>query len=69
MKNTTQSVLAFRDNDGKHHIQPGESFEVVGEQHMPSVRDAIARAKEEAEPQTTTAPATVKEPRKVPVHE
>lgn len=29
--------LVFRDDAGKHHVQPGETFQLVGDQHAPVV--------------------------------
>ena len=39
-KNTTGAVLVYRDDAGKHHVKPGETFEVAGGQPMPMV-DAL----------------------------
>lgn len=41
LTNTTDHVVAYRDDAGKHYVEPGESIEVVGDQHVPQVRSAL----------------------------
>lgn len=35
--NTNTEPIAYRDDAGKHFVDPGEPFEIVGAQHVPAV--------------------------------
>jgi hypothetical protein len=35
--NIGPETVAFRDDAGKHHLEPGASLEVTGDQHLPHV--------------------------------
>lgn len=45
-RNAGTEPVWFRDDDGKHEVHPGDSFDVVGDQHiehvltLPGVTDA-----------------------------
>ena len=53
--NTTEGPIAYRDDAGKHHVQPGEAFEVVGAQHTSAVL-AIPGVEPATEAATAEAP-------------
>lgn len=35
--NASEKPIAYRDDAGKHHVAPGETFDLVGPQHAPAV--------------------------------
>lgn len=41
LTNTTDHVVAYRDDSGKHYAEPGEQVEIVGDQHVPSLRSVF----------------------------
>jgi hypothetical protein len=45
--NTSDRPVAYRDDSGKHIIEPGDRFEVVGDQHLPAVDEALRQARSE----------------------
>jgi hypothetical protein len=38
VKNETEDARAFRDDAGKHFLQPGERYVLVGDQHAEAAR-------------------------------
>lgn len=63
LRNAGTEPVAFRDDAGKHIIPPGETFDVVGAQHLAHVRSLPG-----VEPATVPAKAPkVDRPRVEPV--
>jgi len=65
--NTGDKAFAFRDDAGKHKIAPGESFEVVGDAHIPAVLafpGVVAEPEPEPEPEPSSAEAPEADARK-----
>ena len=63
-RNTGGEVVAFRDDAGKHVVQPGETFTVVGAQHEAHVQ-TLGGVRSAATPEPVSADATVEELRAV----
>ena len=61
-RNTGTEAIAFRDDAGKHTVEPGQTFAVVGEQHVAHVGTLTVERVEDPEPQ----PAEEPEPQPVP---
>ena len=38
--NDTDGSLTFRDDAGKHHVAPGDTIVITGDQHATAIRDA-----------------------------
>ena len=63
--NDTDANIAFRDDAGKHIIEPGEHVVITGSQHIPAARtaglsvDDIATPKAVARAGAANAPASV----------
>jgi hypothetical protein len=58
-RNSGSESIAFRDDAGKHIVDAGETFTVIGDQHVPHVETLTVRAVEQPEP--LPADATVEE--------
>lgn len=60
LRNGGEETVYFRDDAGKHDVEPGATLELTGEQHLPAALDAgldVALEEPETAGETEPAPA------------